>query len=244
MQLNCPKCAAEIPAYAIELDRMVATCRVCHTKVILGDKPDSGRVGVWLNPAGSPKPSHVQVKLKRNVQTISWPWLTSRTALTSLLYIFFGAMSVLQLCAFFSDSMVDKPEGVWLLFTLLSPFIGIPSLYYAIAGYSNTTTVTLDKEELIIRHHPLPFIRANKTLIAEKIIEVYAERGDSTWSKWWDDYYDVYAILDDVSPRERLLAGLEGEEHSSFVVQEIERFLGIENQPMRRSTAVHTRTPR
>jgi hypothetical protein len=106
--------------------------------------------------------------------------------------------------------------------------VNIGLIYYVLAGYLNKTFIDVDFNSIIVRYEPLP-AWGEKTISTKTIAQLYVE-GDYFFGienkRTGYHFYTVRAI-----PKERrivkLVQGLDIEE-ASFVKQEIEKFLYID----------------
>ncbi len=104
--------------------------------------------------------------------------------------------------------------------------------YIALIRWFNRTHIQIDRDKLTIQHKPLPYF-GNKTVSASAITQCYAkqivttvgtDRGPVT--------YEVRARTR--SGREmKLVGGLESAEQALFIEQAIERYLNIEDAPVK-----------
>ena len=84
---------------------------------------------------------------------------------------------------------------------------------------------------LSIRHVPLPYL-GNKTVEASDVKQVYSKERISRSRRGGSVTYEVHALTH--SGRNlKLLSGLPNSEQALFIEQEIERFLRIQDVPVR-----------
>ena len=106
--------------------------------------------------------------------------------------------------------------------------VNIGLIYYALAGYLNTTYIDVDFNSTIVRYEPLP-LWGNKKISTKTIAQLYVE-GDYFFGiqnkTTGYHFYNVHAITNAKSIV-KLVQGLDYEE-ASFVKQEIEKFLNID----------------
>ncbi|MBN1935440.1 MAG: hypothetical protein JW934_12300 [Anaerolineae bacterium] len=117
------------------------------------------------------------------------------------------------------------------LFPLIHVAIGVGLTYYALAGYINKTHIYVDHSTISIRHAPLPSF-GNKTIDASDIKQVYVKRHVSHSRRGTSVTFQVCALTHS-EKNLKLLSGLSSDEQALFVEQEIEKFLRIENVPVR-----------
>lgn len=121
--------------------------------------------------------------------------------------------------------------GMMALFALGHAAIGILILYTVLAGYLNKTVVSVSSKLLTVQHGSLPW-PGNKQLYPTSITQIYCKEHISHGRRSVSYTYQVHAVTtpgtDDI-----LLRDLERSEQAHFIEQEIERFLGIKDWPVR-----------
>jgi hypothetical protein len=99
-------------------------------------------------------------------------------------------------------------------------------LFYAgLAHLANTTTITVDRERLTVRHHPLPW-PGNRTLPTKQIKRLRTQRYEHRGKKGVSYSYGVEADGLGSKPR-KVLGGLSNEDEAQFIEFAIERYLQI-----------------
>jgi hypothetical protein len=230
MKLDCPKCAAEISAENMNLDRMVAKCGRCHSVFSFADH--FGYVGSKTKLA-APQPDKVKMENWGGGLTLQWRWFNWMILLLTAFAIFWNGM----MFSFVGGSLFSGGEGDFFMpfpFLCFPHFwVGLALLYYVLTGYINKTTVTVDHNQLTVRHGPLPWW-GNKQLNTAEIVQLYAKQnfGRSYRSNGWSGNFEVHAVMKQ-GKHQKLLSGLDSSEHVLFVEQVIEDYLGIVDYPVR-----------
>ena len=105
--------------------------------------------------------------------------------------------------------------------------IGLLAGYYVLAGYLNKTVIDVNFDSLTIKQGPLPFF-GNLKLPSRALKLVYYEK----YNQIIYDSHEIHAITNDqrIIP---LLAGLDSREEALFIIQEIAKFLSIEEKPIK-----------
>ena len=118
------------------------------------------------------------------------------------------------------------------LFFPIEVLVIIGLTYYALAGWFNRTHIFVSHDRILVRHRPLPFL-GNKTLSASDIKQLYAKKkisrrleGDTSVT------YEVHAITHG-GRNVKLVRGLDSSEQALFIEQEIEKYLGIQDAPVK-----------
>ena len=103
--------------------------------------------------------------------------------------------------------------------------------YTALAGWLNRTRITVDQGRISVRHGPLPWL-GNKDLDGSTMKQLYSKEKISRGRNSTSVTYEVHAITTN-GRNEKLLSGLETSEQALYIEQEIERYLRIEDAPVR-----------
>ena len=104
--------------------------------------------------------------------------------------------------------------------------------YGALAGWVNRTRIRVARDLLRVTTRPLPFFN-DRTVPSSSLKQLYAkERIRSGGEGGSSASYEVHAILRD-GRNMKLVSGLESSEQALFLERKIEKYLGIENLPVR-----------
>jgi hypothetical protein len=227
MQLNCQQCGAVIPAENINLDRMIAKCSSCNAVFSFDDQ------------FGSPEKAKRKPKLKYDVPlpdrftmqdngfdlTITRRWLGPMAFFLTFFTFFWDGIVSFFVCGILSTGNVAM-----LLFISIHLLVGIWLAYYTACLYVNKTTITVTSLSLEVKHGPLPY-PGNKNLSSESLKQIYCKQRISSGRSTTVNY-EVHAINSD-DKDVTLLNGLDQSEQALYIEQEIERFLKIEDVPVR-----------
>ena len=230
MKLDCPKCAAEISAKNMNLDRMVAKCSHCHSVFSFADQFGAPATTKKLN---APKPEKVIVENWGGGLVLRWRWFHWTFLLITVFAVFWNGMMFSMVGA----SLFTASEGN---FRSLFPFIcfphfwiGLIMIYYVLTGYINKTTVMVDHSQVTVRHGPLPWW-GNRQLNTAEIVQLYTKQNLSRYHRGnaWTGNFEVHAVLKQ-GTHQKLLSGLDSSEHALFSEQVLEDYLGIVDYPVR-----------
>ncbi|MDY7230752.1 hypothetical protein [Hyalangium rubrum] len=229
MQLSCEVCHSPLRAEDVRLDLAVAKCHACNAVYDL-----SGRKARGLSAQRPEKlplrpkvalPSNFRVEEDGPTTRISWRWFNP---LTHLFLAFFciawdGFLVVWYGIAL---NMEDKPI-IMILFPIAHVAVGVGLTYSTLTGFVNRTRIEVNRDQLTIRHGPLPW-RGNQDLPGRQLTQLYGEevartnKGSTTYS------YDLLA-LDREGRKVKLLSGLTEKDQVLYLEQTLERKLGIED---------------
>ena len=132
---------------------------------------------------------------------------------------------------------LDGPPGpfkwIFFVFPIIHVAVGAGLTYLVLAGFLNTTVIHVAEGLLTVRHGPLPW-KGNLDLSTDGIEQIYCQskitrnRDDGRTST--TSRFEVHAVAHE--QKVKLLGGLQEADHALFVEQRLERFLGIEDQPI------------
>ncbi len=173
-------------------------------------------------------PAKIEITRNFDHLQIVWKWLglkfyviTPFAILLDVSLLFWSVLAFL-----FYDHLIT------LLFLSLHAAASLGVTYYTLAGYLNKTVIDVDVNFLTIKHVPLPF--GNHKKIPSKALEqLYCtKRGYPQAGKNFYPTCDVYAITNEPLTIQ-LLSDMDGVEQALFVEHEIEKFLNIEDRPVK-----------
>ena len=226
MKLDCPKCAAEISAPNMNLERMVAKCDNCHSVFSFADNFRGSLLPPKLDV---PQPDKVTVKRTGGHLQVQWRWF-------HWMFLFLTAFALFWNGIIFSmvgAALFGVGEGGFFVLALPHFWVGLALIYYVLTGYLNKTAVTVDYNQLTVRHGPLPWW-GNRDIKTARIVQLYTKQNFSRWHRGnaWTGNFELHAVLKQ-GKHEKLLSGLDSSEHALFVEQTLEEYLGIEDYPVR-----------
>jgi hypothetical protein len=159
---------------------------------------------------------------------ISRKWFGAR----AIFFIAFAIIWNTVLFTFFHNND-EQTVGLLRFLPLIHVAVGIGLIYYAIASILNKTDIFVSKEKLEVSHKPVPWL-GNKTLDAKDIKQLYSKERISRNSNNNSNTvsYEIHVIGHSGSDT-TLLKSLETSQQALYAEQEIEKFLGIKNKPVR-----------
>lgn len=244
MQLFCRQCGAEIQAENVNLDTMMAKCSVCNAVFSFQDmyddiKPKKEKAQApGFAYSAVPMPANMSLNETDTTLTITRSWRSLTTAFLLIFAVIWNGMLWTIFVPTFTGISFEINRGPSFPFGLfILPFIGAGFylIYRVAAELLNTTTITVTDHHLRITHAPIP--ARNSDLSADMIEQLYARVHVSRSSNGnTSRTYSLNVLLRDGS-KKKLIGGLSNEDQALYIEQEIERFLGIENIPVRGAVA-------
>lgn len=240
MKIYCRQCGAAIPAENVNLDKLIAKCDSCDAVFSFADMyedvhPKKAKAAVEAY-ADVPMPEAINVyEDDAGRMIIERKWFNCGTvAILGFGLLWNGLIFGLFVPAFGNMSIGGPDMGFFGVFPMLFllPFIGagIFMLYQGLTGLLNTTTITVDDRQIDIRHRPIP--HPGKQLAAGEIEQLYVQRHVHRGENSTRYTYTVN-VIDYNGKKQKILGGLHDPDQGLYIEQEIERYLGIENRPVR-----------
>ena len=122
-------------------------------------------------------------------------------------------------------------DPVALLLPSVHVLAGIVMTYSAIAGWFNRTYIRVGQGRLEVFHRPVPWI-GNKTLPAIEIKQLFVNDHQEYRNKSLTVTYEVHAITQE-GKTIKLVRGLASHEQGLFMEQEVEKYLGLKDIPVK-----------
>ena len=224
MRLTCPKCATDIRAKDVNINKLVAVCAQCDNVFGFGDEfPGQMRS---VEPIETPRPQNMRVEQRGGELILFWRWLDW----TVIPLIGFAVIWNVFMFGFFGGFRGE--DNMTSLTPLICPhfWVGLFLIYYILASLFNTTTVMVSHREVKIRHWPFPW-RGSKTVEISSLKQLYS--GDYFGGNKNRTRYFAVNMVVKHDGHKRLVGGLKSAEHALYIEQEIEKFLGIQDKPVR-----------
>lgn len=226
MQVRCQKCNAAILPENLDLIRSLAKCESCGNLFncasqldALGDDGSGRREKVAM-------PKGYRLFRRANGLRILRRWLGPQ---------FFG---MLFFCLFWNGFMVvwfsiaiTQRQWAMAAFGTIHALVGMGLAYYTLAGFFNTTIITVASGMLQIKHGPIP-VPGNRQIKADSLRQLYTKRVVHHGKNGTSTTYELRAQTSS-GKDEKLLGNLANEAQALFVEQEIEEFLGIQDRSVR-----------
>jgi hypothetical protein len=227
-ELDCKNCGAPIENKDIDWDLAMARCSHCGAVFGLqhSNTPDAWNPQIPEKRHKVPMPKNIKVQEGNGILQISYRWFRPMFIFMLIFSIFWnGFMVVWHGISIFS--------GAWFmsLFGLLHTAVGIGIAYYTLTGFINHTTIWVGQGRLVIRHHPLPWW-GNKEMTDADIRQIYCTEKVHQSDNSTRYSYEVHAVTQS-GDKEKLLSNLGETEQALYIEQELERHLGIRDQPIR-----------
>ena len=227
MQLACPNCATSIQADNINIKDLVAKCHHCNN--VFSFTPNDLPAPVRNRPEIMlPTGFDAFNTLSALDVEISWRRTTKGLGFFVFFTLFWnGILSIFVVTALLTGAFE------MLLFTSLHLLIGIGLLYYVISVLLNKTYVYVSQREISIEHRPLrmPFY-PNRNLLATDLDQLYVKKYTNSKTNGRPNYaYSVVARMNTGS-EVTLVKGLRMPEQATYLEQQIEKFLRIEDRAM------------
>lgn len=226
MDITCRRCSMLIPIDDVSLDIMAARCRSCGALFSITEQVQPA--GSWASraPLDVPMPERFKIARPVGALRVSWRWFTPTAIFLAGFAIFWNTF----IC-FWVTMALASGAGGFALFATLHVLVGLGLAYGTLSMFLNTTTVEVSHSALTVRHGPLP-APGNLALPREELRQLYCVERIHRSRRGGSVSYTLQAVRSD-GRSVALVQGLESTEQALFLEQEIERFLGIADEPVR-----------
>jgi hypothetical protein len=176
-----------------------------------------------------PRPAGLEVDKFTDSLALKKGWYDKETASFQLVFAFvWNIFLTTSLAIWISDSLAKReiPDISYLM--ALAPFIliGIFLVYCLAATYRNSTTISVKKDNLSIKHSPLAW-PGNRTIPKSELDQLYVVKGSTIKSGGTKiHYYNLKAKLKN-GKHTILISALPSKEVALFLEQQIETYMGI-----------------
>jgi hypothetical protein len=226
-ELRCKNCGAPIREENLFLDMAMAKCDHCGAVFGLKGAPSQASQAQYQTT------ERPQVSMPRNIEVadtgsalqIVYRWFSWKYIPLILFAAFWNGFMLI----WHSNALIS---GNWQmsLFGLLHTAVGIGLVYYILAGILNRTTIWVEAGTIHIRNHPIPW-PGNKYLDAIDIAQLYCREKIHRGRRGTNYSYEMHAVMHD-GRTEKLLSRFDRPEQTLYIEQEMEKYLGIRDQPV------------
>lgn len=175
-------------------------------------------------------PEGLKVSLEGNELVITRKWFT-----WIIIFLTFFCVAWDSFLVFWYSMAINiQSNGVeifFILFPIVHVAVGAGLTYYVIASYVNTTIIRVSYERLMVKHGPVPW-PGNKTIPCNSIAQLFCKEIISRNKNGVSVTYTVSAILKN-NTNIKLVSGLNLHEQALYIEQEIEKYLGIKDRPVK-----------
>jgi hypothetical protein len=170
-------------------------------------------------------PEGLETKDLGDHREISRRWFSYRTLIITAFAGFWDLFLI-----FWYRQAFGGADMMAVLFPLLHVAVGIGLTYYVVASWCNRTSISFDREKIIVRHFPVPW-RGNLQIDVRDIKQLYAKE---TKKQNEGSFYYTYQVRAITREGRNILfvGGLSTSEQAVYIEQSLEKYFGIEPQPV------------
>ena len=178
-------------------------------------------------------PKQLDIKYFDDYICITRRWFSPRAIVVASLALMSIGVSYLFLSGKM-DSMTMTGEQWFVdLIPWLFPVVSLVISYIGLAQCLNHTDIYVSTDTIELRHRPLPW-RGNTRLEASNIKQLHVQEQTIVTDRRTRRTYHL-EVVPHTGPNYSLLRSFDSNQQAMFVEQEIEKFLNIEDQPVRDS---------
>lgn len=221
--LVCPTCGGKT---SLSSDATSATCNYCGNEMILHPAAGSGLVySETSRPRGeAPLPKGVKLENLDNGFEISRRWFSLKYIFMAFFCVFWDGFLIFWYSLAFS---MGAPL-IMKVFPILHLAVGIYLTYSTLAGFFNTSYVTVNRQEVKVEHYPLPW-PGKFTLPASDLDQLYVREIIHRGKNGTTTTYTLSAMLRN-GRKIDILKNMDSPEAGFYVEQQVERYLSISDQ--------------
>jgi hypothetical protein len=227
MRLECKACGAPIELGDIDMSTGLASCQACGSVYDLSgrDHPDiDERASRPRFRPKAPMPPRFKVQQASGTMEISWRW----ARLAALFLIPFCIAWDSFLVFWYVTGAIEGAPWIMFVFPIAHVSVGIGLTWYCLATLLNTTTLTVGRGWLRIRHGPL-YWPGRVDVPTSSLDQLYARKRVSHSKNGTTVRFELHAVLKD-GKNKKLLKGLDEIEQALWLEQELEAVLGIRDR--------------
>ncbi|HEY9072086.1 MAG TPA: hypothetical protein VIV61_17640 [Candidatus Ozemobacteraceae bacterium] len=229
--MNCPYCGSPVPSSDVNIVRLIAKCKSCNEVFSFGEggAPVSGHPAAKRGAEPPPMPANLQAAVIGDTLHIRYKWFRP-----SILFLMFFAIAWDSFLVFWYSAaiFVSGPEKfIMLLFPIAHLAVGVAITYAVLCGLFNTTTVSVSRGALGIRHAPFSWGFGNILVPVGELDQLYCRSEKSHSKNGTTTTYSLHAILTNGKHLD-LIKNLEDRDLASYLEYAIEGHLGIEDRPV------------
>ena len=221
MQIKCKSCSRDIAASDVNIDQLVAKCSYCSAVFDFSDQLE--RSATATPRAEVQLPPGISVSQERGELLIRHRWFKP-------LFIFLAFFALVWDCFMVGWFYAALTDGIYIMaaFGIIHAGVGVGLTYYVIAGFFNTTTITVSRREIDVRHRPLFF--PGTTLNPALLEQLYCKEKVHHNRRSTNYTYELHALAQD-GTHKKLVGGLDEADQVLFLEQQIEAYLNIQDRP-------------
>lgn len=258
--LTCPSCESKILSSDINLNRAIAKCSSCHVVFNIEPQfreknPPNPQAPRYKDPFEKEHP-RLEFDTQNDILKPNFP-----VARKEEIFIIPKGIEVLKMLSelnidvkwrgnvhwflviftliwnafifvFLTIALSSGTYGI-LLFMSAHILVGVGLIYRTLAGLFNTTHIVVDHSYTTIQHRPFKVFFKEIKIETRNIEQLYVKKYIMSRTNGKPNYaYGVMAKMKDGSEI-RIVKGIKRTEQALFIEQEIEKFTGIVDRPVR-----------
>jgi len=223
MKVTCNLCHQEVDSGKIDLEKGIAKCVDCNNvfdcRSQLEPTANIRRETITL-PSG--------IKLEKSDQWLhmEYRWLSSQ-----LLYLTPFCLAWDTIPFFWTqESFPMENSQITILYGVIYLLLGVWLNYYCLAGFLNTTKISVTGGNLQVKDTPLTFLK-NRKINHDDLDQLYAKEKMHKGRKIFWSSFEVHVITKSGEVY-RLVGGLSDSEQALYIEQILEEHLGIQDRPV------------
>lgn len=227
MQIYCRQCGAPIKAENINLNNLMAKCDECDAVFSFADMYEGTSVKEkrTKDVLDIPMPAGISIDNSGSRLLIQRTWFHWSVLFLLVFAVIWNGMIWGVFVPNFGG-FSRSPD--WFLLPFIG--VGLGLIVYIVFSFVNSTVIEVDVQAIVVQHKPIPF--PGKYVDSADVEQLYSKRHVHSSKNGSSSTYSLYVVTSS-GDHQRLVSNLGSPEQALFMEQEIERFLGIEDRPVR-----------
>ena len=174
-----------------------------------------------------PIPKNLELLEERGNLVIRKKWFTPAVLILLFFCIFWDGFLVFW---YLGATQMDNVPLFHILFPIGHVAVGIGLTYFVVAGFVNKTDIIISPMQLVVRIHPMKWPGEGRYDITD-IKQLYTYEKVRQTKNGQSVTYEV-RLLDKHDKQKTLIRGLENKEQGIYIEKEIEKIIGVIDQPV------------
>ncbi|HTX80108.1 MAG TPA: hypothetical protein VMC62_10585 [Longilinea sp.] len=220
--LTCPSCGGKIKVTS-NATRFV--CEYCGTESVVPGTLIAAASADQKRPEIA-QPANVIVDQEMGMLKLERRWFSFKYIPVAFFCVAWDAF------LFFWYGIAFSTGAPWIMivFPVAHVAVGVGLTYSTLAGFINTTVLEINYQELTIKHGPLPWL-GNVKIPIHDLKQLYTKPRVTSGENGSSTTYELYANTWNGRSM-KLLSGLDSADVGLFIEQQVEGWLGIDDQPV------------
>ncbi len=217
MKVTCSDCGRKLARDDINIDKMMGICPQCSNVITIKNTDDD-----VVNDRRYAMSKRISINSRGGDLNLEVRWFS----LVGFVLLFFCTIWDGFMIVWFYIAITKK---IWLMAVCgtIHGLVGVVLTYFTLCVFVNRTVINVNRYKLKTVHKPLPWF-GEIELDAREIEQLYCKEIVSRSDSGTSVTYELWLIVN--SEHKRIMRGAYNSNDVKYLEQEIENYLGIENE--------------